>query len=100
MTPALHFVGFHGDEYTRAVRVFGKPDFIHYQWDARARDDVDWDIDVVVFAVGDENQPVTKGSWNDSNFFVVGGKLWSMDHPQAPYPDEMEGSENDGDQVS
>lgn len=26
---ALHFVGFCGDEYSRAVLVFGEPDFIH-----------------------------------------------------------------------
>lgn len=32
----LHFVGFRGDEYNRAVAVFGTPDFIHRSWDARA----------------------------------------------------------------
>ena len=28
MQQAVHFVGFRGDEFTSAVRVFGKPDFI------------------------------------------------------------------------
>lgn len=25
----LHFIGFRGDEYTSAVRVWGKPDYVH-----------------------------------------------------------------------
>jgi hypothetical protein len=33
--PALHFVGFKGDEYTSAVRAFGRPDFIHRKNDVR-----------------------------------------------------------------
>ena len=33
---ALHFVGFRGDEYHRACRVFGSPDFVHPRFDARA----------------------------------------------------------------
>lgn len=49
--PALHFVGFRGDEYLRAVRVFGPPDFIHIGCDSRARLDV-VDGDVAVFARG------------------------------------------------
>jgi len=35
--PALHFIGFRGDEYTRAIRVFGPPDFVHIGWDHWAR---------------------------------------------------------------
>jgi len=43
---ALHFVGFvHPDQgsdalYDRAVRVFGKPDFVHRRWDERARQEI------------------------------------------------------------
>lgn len=33
--PALHFVGFRGDEYIRAQRVFRRPDFVHIGWDLR-----------------------------------------------------------------
>jgi hypothetical protein len=48
-----HFVGFNGDEFTRACAVFGKPDFIHRFWDGRAKSMVmDWDT--VVFAKGTE----------------------------------------------
>ena len=32
----VHFVGFKDDRYTTAVRIFGKPDFIHRIWDIRA----------------------------------------------------------------
>lgn len=47
--PALHFVGFRGDEYVRAQRVFGRPDFIHIGWDLRAQREIA-PGDVVVFA--------------------------------------------------
>ncbi len=48
---ALHFVGFRGDEYTRAVRVFGPPDFIHIGWDRWAKLEIQPD-DMAVFATG------------------------------------------------
>jgi hypothetical protein len=50
MKACIHFVGFRGDEYHSAVRIFGEPDFIHRYWDVRALGDVDPDNDVVVFA--------------------------------------------------
>ncbi len=48
---ALHFIGFRGDEYARAIRVFGKPDFIHIGWDRWARLEVVAG-DMAVFANG------------------------------------------------
>jgi hypothetical protein len=56
---ALHFVGFRGDEYARAVRIFGPPDFIHIGWDRWARMEVA-PGDIAVFAKGtgdDEPSP-------------------------------------------
>lgn len=50
MQQTLHFVGFRGDEYTAAVRVFGRPDFIHRIWDKRAWAESRDETDVVVFA--------------------------------------------------
>lgn len=44
-----HFVGFRGDEYARAVRIFGKPDFIHRHNDSRVAGDV-FPGDTVVYA--------------------------------------------------
>lgn len=49
MQNAVHFVGFRGDEFTSAVRVFGKPDFFHRFWDVRAQQEVQ-EGDTVVFA--------------------------------------------------
>lgn len=49
MTVAVHFVGFRGDEFHSAVRVWGKPDFYHRFWDFRAACEVNQN-DVVVFA--------------------------------------------------
>lgn len=37
---AVHFVGFRGDEYRSAVKVWGEPDFIHLGWDRRARREI------------------------------------------------------------
>lgn len=54
---ALHFVGFCGDEYVRAVRIFGRPDFIHIGWDRWAMQEVVTG-DVAVFATGTcEDEP-------------------------------------------
>lgn len=49
--PVVHFVGFRGEEYWSAVRVFGLPDFVHMGWDRRAQRDVAPE-DTVVFAKG------------------------------------------------
>lgn len=51
----VHFVGFRGDEYTSAIRAFGRPDFIHRWWDTRARREIA-EGDLIVFARGDERQ--------------------------------------------
>ena len=45
----VHFVGFRGDEYNRAVQVWGHPHFIHRYWDVRAAQEAQ-DDDTVVFA--------------------------------------------------
>lgn len=47
--PALHFVGFRGYEYVSAVRVWGKPDFVHIGNDRRMRGEI-FEGDIVVFA--------------------------------------------------
>ncbi len=64
----LHFVGFKDDRWHNAVRAFGRPDFVHRFWDRRAMDEVAPD-DVVVFADGDEHQPVREFAYDDSAHF-------------------------------
>lgn len=66
--PCVHFVGFRGDEYFRAQKVFGKPDFIHRGWDARAQREIH-PTDKIVFANGDENQPLNRYNFDDSREF-------------------------------
>ncbi|USM11524.1 hypothetical protein vBCbaSRXM_79 [Citromicrobium phage vB_CbaS-RXM] len=63
--PDLHFVGFRGEEYWSAVKVWGKPGMIHGGWDRRAQRDVCYECDTVIFATGDENQPVREFNFND-----------------------------------
>lgn len=56
LRPALHFVGFRGDEYRSAVRVWGVPDFYHHVNDRRQRREIAT-VDTVVFANGCEARP-------------------------------------------
>lgn len=60
----LHFVGFRGDEYTSARRVWGRPDFFHLGWDLRAQREIATG-DVVVFAKGDAGQEPRQRSFPD-----------------------------------
>jgi hypothetical protein len=64
ISPIVHFVGFRGDEFWSAVRVWGRPDYIHRGWDLRARRDVH-PGDTVVFARGDAGQAPRVRSFND-----------------------------------
>lgn len=57
--PAVHFVGFRGDEYWSAVAIWGKPGFIHMGNDGRMRRELDA-IDIVIFANGAEARPVER----------------------------------------
>ena len=61
---ALHFIGFRGDEYTRAVCLFGLPDFIHIGWDRWAKQEVMLD-DVAVFARGTADDAPSTYSFPD-----------------------------------
>lgn len=61
---ALHFIGFRGDEYARAVRIFGTPDFIHIGWDRWARQEIAVG-DVAVFATGTPDDPPSAYSYPD-----------------------------------
>lgn len=60
---ALHFIGFlHPNigpsvDYDKAVRVFGKPDFVHRYWDVRAKQELA-PGDVAIFASGSIDDPV------------------------------------------
>lgn len=60
----VHFVGFRGDEYISAIRVWGPPDFIHIGWDLRARREIA-EGDTVVFARGDDRQEPSRHSYPD-----------------------------------
>lgn len=63
--PCVHFVGFRGEEYWSAVRIWGLPDFYHRVWDQRARREVA-DYDLCVFAKYDPEHP-SPYNFDDSN---------------------------------
>lgn len=62
--PALHFVGFRGDEYNSARRIWGRPDYIHIGWDLRAQREIAAG-DVVVLAKGSPDRQPRQRSFPD-----------------------------------
>lgn len=63
-SPAVHFVGFRGEEYHSARKVWGRPTFIHMGWDRRAQREI-LPIDTVVFATGEHDQQPRDRNWPD-----------------------------------
>jgi len=61
---SVHYVGFRDERFLNAYRIFGGPRIIHRIWDQRAVREIGED-DIVVFANGDEHQPVSKFNGND-----------------------------------
>lgn len=61
---AVHFVWFRGDEFHRAMRIWGRPDFIHIGWDRRAAREIA-DGDTVVFARGEHDQLPAARNFSD-----------------------------------
>lgn len=59
MKPATHFVGFRGQEYLSALRVWGQPDFVHMGNDTRMRREVAAE-DTVIYANGSEGRPAER----------------------------------------
>ncbi len=66
VTPVVHFVGFKDDRYWNAVRIWGRPHFVHPAWDERARREIH-PSDTIVFAEGDETQKVARFNATDYN---------------------------------
>jgi len=64
----VHFVGFKDDRWWNAVKTFGRPDFVHRFWDARAVAEV-MPGDVVVFADGDSTKHPVTHAYDDSAYF-------------------------------
>ena len=65
MQSAIHFVGFSGDEFIQAVKIFGSPDFVHRYWDSRAKSMIT-DEDIVVFAKGNITDIPNRYNFDDS----------------------------------
>jgi len=77
--PSVHYVGFRDDRYWNAYRIFGGPRVIHRRWDFYATRDVG-PGDVVIFAQGDETQPLADRNATDID------KRWLL----GPRPDPLE----------
>lgn len=57
---ALHFIGFRGDEYNRAKKIWGEPDFIHPVHDRRAYVEIDIFEDTLIFANKERPDVISK----------------------------------------
>jgi hypothetical protein len=64
ITPVVHFVGFTDDRFWSAVKVWGRPEYIHRGWDLRARRELH-PADTIVFAEGEHDQPMREKSYSD-----------------------------------
>lgn len=64
MRACVHFVGFRGDEYLSAIRVWGLPDFIHRGWDRRAFREIASD-DTIIFANGWAEGKLSERNFSD-----------------------------------
>jgi hypothetical protein len=60
----IHFIGFRGEEYWSAVKVWGAPDYFHMGWDRRAAREIR-DGDVLIFATGSDADEPRARSWPD-----------------------------------
>ena len=67
MKSILHFVGFRGEEYRHATKIFGLPDMVHRFLDPRAVAEFAKG-DTVVYANGAEDK-FHRYSFNDSEHF-------------------------------
>ena len=61
---SIHFIGFRGEEYWSAVRVWGRPDFVHLIHDHRLYGDVGQD-DVLIFGPKADPTIISAYSWQD-----------------------------------
>lgn len=61
---AIHFVGFRGEEWWSAIKIWGRPDYIHIGWDRRAQREI-LSIDTVIFARGNWDQVVAPYNYPD-----------------------------------
>jgi hypothetical protein len=64
MEPHVHFIGFRGEEFWSAVKVFGYPDFVHLIHDNRMYGDVG-DEDTLVFGPKASPDKISEYSWQD-----------------------------------
>ena len=60
----IHFIGFTGEEYWSAVKVWGSPHFIRRGWDKRALRDIG-EEDLVIFAHRAGLEPPRTKTFND-----------------------------------
>lgn len=55
MHRVVHFVGFRGEEFWSAVKLWGYPHMVHMGWDKRAKREIGEDDLVIVANGADEN---------------------------------------------
>ena len=64
MKSCVHFIGIDDSQFQSAVKVWGKPDFIHKWFDRRSLGDIDDDVDVIVFGTKTKLIP-SQWTWQD-----------------------------------
>lgn len=58
MPRTVHYIGFRGDEYARALRIFGGPVMIHRVNDIRTQSEIDPEVDLAIYAGSEREERV------------------------------------------
>lgn len=67
----VHFIGFKPtdtDRIANAIRIWGKPDFVHQKWDHRAKSEI-LNGDVAVFAKGGADEDPVFYPYTQDEFY-------------------------------
>ena len=66
-TGIVHFVNWtNPEQYWNAVRIWGKPDFVHRYWDSRVKGGEYHPNDTLIFFTGTESDTPRDPAFNDS----------------------------------
>jgi hypothetical protein len=77
---AVHFIGFKpgAQDWWNALKIWGRPDFVHRKWDERAAfgGEIDWNEDILIFAGKEREDVIHSFSVDDSNMGIPSEEEW------------------------
>ena len=78
---AIHFIGFKpgARDWWNALKIWGRPDFVHRKWDERAAfgGEIDWENDILVFTGKEREDIIHPFAVDDSNMGIPSEEEWA-----------------------